>query len=275
MIIQAKQPSHPYVAISQPAHSWVSGQLARVWGNDGFSGFNPFEQICYAAEQHDVGFLQWETAPTLNQETGLPYTFEELPEHVHFEIWRTGIFQLRGICPYASLIVSLHFCNLCERFHKRPADGDQSGPVTFLKDQRKYQQEVQSSLRKDLLLRGALKNHVLAYHRDLIATWDYLSLELCRDRSRHFKVPAPISKEGNTEIRVHKVEDLTNIWELDPWPFKDQSVTAVCEARKIRERFDSADAMHAALLEAERLTLQFRLTPRESAQSHRFTAERS
>lgn len=264
MIIQTERPSRRYVAISQPAHSWVSGQLARVWGNDGFSEFKPFEQICYAAEQHDVGFLQWETGPTLNQETGLPHSFEELPEHVHFEIWRTGIVQLRSVSPYASLIVSLHFCNLCERFHSRPADGDQSEPATFLKEQRKYQQAVRSSLQKDPLLQGTLENSVLAYHRDLIATWDYLSLELCRGRSSHFKVPAPTSKETNTEIRVRKVEELTNVWELDPWPFKDRSVTAVCEAKKIRERFDSAETMRAALLEAERFSLQFRLMPREN-----------
>ncbi|MBV9275362.1 MAG: DUF3891 family protein [Verrucomicrobia bacterium] len=261
MIIQAEQPSRRHVAISQPAHSWVSGQLARVWGNVSFSHFDPFEQICYAAEQHDVGFLRWETAPTLNKETGLPHSFEELPEDVHFEIWRTGIFQLRAICPYASLIVSLHFCNLCERFHNRPAEGDQSGPVTFLNEQREYQQAVRSSLQKDPLLQRTLENSVLAYHRDLLAAWDYLSLELCRGRSSYFKVPAPTSKETNTEIRVRKVEELPNVWELDPWPFKDRSVTAVCEARKIPGRFHSAETMRAALLEAERFSLHFQLRP--------------
>jgi hypothetical protein len=135
MIIQPQR-AHCHLAISQPAHSWVSGQLALSWGNEVFSGFQAFEQICYAAEQHDVGFLQWETAPTLNQATGLPHTLDDLPEQVHFEIWRTGIFQLRAVCPYASLVVSLHFCNLCERFHSRPADRDQSLPGAFLKEQR-------------------------------------------------------------------------------------------------------------------------------------------
>jgi Protein of unknown function (DUF3891) len=258
MIIQPPQHSPHRLAISQPAHSWVSGQLARAWGNEVFSGFQPFEQICYAAEQHDVGFLQWEAAPTLNQATGLPHTFDDLPEQVHFEIWRTGIFQLRAVCPYASLIVSLHFCNLCERFHSRPGDRDHSGPGAFLKEQREYQQEVRNSLHTDPFLKKALENDVLVYHRDLIATWDYLSLELCRGRSNQFTVPeVPIWGKERAEIRVHNVDDLGNVWKVDPWPFNSRIFAAVCEARWVCPHFENANALRVALQNAERLSLQF------------------
>jgi hypothetical protein len=260
MIIQPEQPSQHYLAISQPAHSWVSGQLARAWGNEVFSGFQPFEQMCYAAEQHDVGFLQWERAPTLNQATGLPHTFEDLPEQVHFEIWRTGILQLRAVCPYASLVVSMHFCDLSERIHSRLANRDQSESRAFLIEQRKYQQAIRSSLQGDPLLNEALENDVLAYHRDLIATWDLLSLELCRSRSDHFSVPhAPIWKKAHAGIRVRKADCVANVWEVDPWPFKVRSVTAVSEARRIRGRFDNLDTMRVTLEDAERISIQFRL----------------
>src|SRR5271165_6977306 len=94
MIIPPAQPGHRTITISQTSHSWISGQLARAWGNDNFTLFEPFEQMCYAAEQHDIGFLDWESQPTLNVDTGLPYTFDELPESIHFEIWHKGIFQL-------------------------------------------------------------------------------------------------------------------------------------------------------------------------------------
>ena len=260
MIIQPQHRSPYRLAISQPAHSWVSGQLARAWGNEVFSGFEPFEQICYAAEQHDVGFLQWETAPTLNQATGLPHTFDDLPEQAHFEIWRTGIFQLRAVCPYASLVVSLHFCNLCERFHSRPTNQDQSQSGAFLKEQRGYQQALRAFLQRDPLLKEALETDVLAYHRDLIATWDYLSLELCRGRSSNFTVPnIPIRGKKHAEIRVRKADDTADVWEVDLWPFKDRAITAVCEAKQINPRFDDAETMRVALRNADRFSLQFRL----------------
>ena len=139
MIIPPAQPGDRTITISQTSHSWISGQLARAWGNDNFTRFEPFEQMCYAAEQHDIGFLDWESQPTLNLDTGLPYTFDELPESIHFEIWHKGISQLMPVCYYASLVVSLHFCNLCQRFHQHRSDPDRAAVDHFLKTQREHQ----------------------------------------------------------------------------------------------------------------------------------------
>ena len=258
MIIRLEQPSHRYLAISQPAHSWVSGQFARAWGNEVFSTFHPYEQVCYAAEEHDVGFLRWESAPTLNEATGLPHTFEDLPQEVHFEIWRTGITQLRPVCPYASLIVSLHFCNLCERFHSRLPEQDRSASGAFLKEQRDYQKAIRGSLQSDPLLQEALGDDFLAYHRDLIAIWDLFSLELCRDRVQEFKLPrVPRWKSEPVDILVRKSDRLENFWEVDPWPFAGTSMTTICEGKMIDRRFKDLDAMRTAVLNAERMSLEF------------------
>jgi hypothetical protein len=43
------------IVIGQPAHAWVSGQIARAWGNERFGHFEPWEDVCLAAEQHDLG----------------------------------------------------------------------------------------------------------------------------------------------------------------------------------------------------------------------------
>ena len=79
MIIQKGLEAHQVIAISQTAHAWVSGQLARQWGNERFPSCAPIEPLCYAAEQHDRGFLDWERQPTLNPKSGLPHTFEDIP----------------------------------------------------------------------------------------------------------------------------------------------------------------------------------------------------
>ena len=119
---------------------------------------------------------------------------------------------------------------------------------------------LRTSLQRDPLLKEALESDVIAYHRDLVATWDFLSLELCRGRSRDFTVPhIPIWGKERAEIRARKLDDLTNLWEVDPWPFKGRDTTAVCEAKQINPRFDNADTMRVALKNAERFSLQFRL----------------
>ena len=51
------------LVIGQPAHAWVSGQLARAWGNAAFPAPSPREPVCLAAEQHDVGWQDADLAP--------------------------------------------------------------------------------------------------------------------------------------------------------------------------------------------------------------------
>jgi hypothetical protein len=260
MIIPADQPRDRTITISQTSHSWVSGQLARAWGNDMFARFDPYEQICYAAEQHDIGFLDWENQPALNVRTGLPYTFDELPESIHLEIWRRGITQLMPVCYYASLVVSLHFCSLCERFHQNNPDHPEV--MHFLKAQREHQKKARETLRSDPLLERAVASEVLACHRDLIAVWDLLSLELCRGRSREFKLPcAPLSDAKRVDLLVRQTDKVKNIWGVDPWPFGAQSVTTFCEGRVVRQRFTDTKQMQLALSNNDRVTVQFTLVP--------------
>ncbi len=47
--------SSSVLAISQPTHAWISGQILRAWDE------NLRETLLLAAEQHDIGWLDWET----------------------------------------------------------------------------------------------------------------------------------------------------------------------------------------------------------------------
>jgi hypothetical protein len=262
MIIPPDQPHDRTITISQTSHSWISGQLARAWGNESFDGFKPFEPICYAAEQHDIGFLNWENEPTLNVETGLPYTFEQLPESLHLDIWRTGIYQLKPVCSYASLIVSLHFYGLCERFHCRRNDSDLCDSSQFLREQREYQEQTRETLRLDPLFEPAIAPETLSYHRDLIAVWDLFSLELCRGRLSEFKLPGvPVSGRRQVDLRLRQRSQAERTWEVNPWPFAAESLTTLCEARLLDQRFTDQKRMRKALRGASRTTIQFHLVP--------------
>ena len=72
------------VCIGQPAHAWLSGQLARSWALD---PVEPWEEVCLAAEQHDLGMAAWDAVPELNPETGRPYSFMEMPLDTHLRLW--------------------------------------------------------------------------------------------------------------------------------------------------------------------------------------------
>jgi len=67
--------------------TWVAGQLARAWGNDRFGSFAPWEEVCLGAEQHDIGWHQWEARTDTQSLAGYPHSFTELPTAVSIDIW--------------------------------------------------------------------------------------------------------------------------------------------------------------------------------------------
>ena len=102
------------ILIGQPAHAWVSGQLARAWGNERFGRFEPWEEVCLAAEQHDIGMAAWDAAPGLNEASGLPYSFRELPRRTHPALWASAARLVLPQSRYAALLISLHGIGLYE-----------------------------------------------------------------------------------------------------------------------------------------------------------------
>ena len=78
------------LAISQLTHAWISGQILRAW--DG----NLSETLLLAAEQHDIGWMDWETEPTFNTETGRPHLFREIGASTHAPMWSRGVRRAVG-----------------------------------------------------------------------------------------------------------------------------------------------------------------------------------
>src|SRR5918999_1358555 len=129
------------IAIGQPAHAWLSGQLARAWGNERFGAVEPWEEVCLGAEQHDIGMAAWDAAPELNPDTGLPYSFTELPLDRHLGMWAAAPGRVLPQSRYAALLVSLHGAGLYER--RDPDDPDHAHAVqAFLAFKRELQAEL-------------------------------------------------------------------------------------------------------------------------------------
>jgi len=241
------------LCIGQTSHSWLAGQLARAWGNERVGSFARREEVCLAAEQHDVGWAEWDLAPSLNEETGRPHAFFELPRAETVAIWREAPGRLEAQSRYASLLCSLHGTLLVERF----ADLDEMEPAErrlvedYMAGERRRQERLSAEVGADPT--------ELARARELIASWDALSLALCHGHERTVTgVPAV------SEVFV----DLTlagsgsgSEWTLEPWPFGASHVTVRCEGRQLVERFDNEQGLYAALGEAPVVTLRFDLSP--------------
>jgi hypothetical protein len=236
------------LAIGQPSHAWLSGQLARAWGNDRFGALEPREEVCLAAEQHDAGMAEWDAAPTLNPDTGLPHSFIEMPVETHVELWSRAWELVLPQSRYAALLVSMHGTALYEM---RDLSKLQQRQADLVRAYLSGQREVQRRLRESLDDASAVERN-----QRLIWTWDAFSLALCLEWAPHTlrSVPAAgdaldveLTPEGERTVRV------------DPWPFAGERLRVRTEGRRLEGRFGDEGELHAALRDAPWVTLDFEL----------------
>ena len=120
------------LAISQIAHAWLSGQLLRAWDE------NHNEPLLLAAEQHDIGWLDWETAPSFNPDTGRPHLFREIGAAAHAPMWTRGVERaLAGWGAHVALLISLHGGVIYRRYtdRHRVSDADSAAAQEYLERQ--------------------------------------------------------------------------------------------------------------------------------------------
>ncbi|HTX31244.1 MAG TPA: DUF3891 family protein [Solirubrobacteraceae bacterium] len=247
-----REDDHGILAIGQPSHAWLSGQLARAWGNDRFAMPTPWEEVCLAAEQHDAGWRTLDLEPTYNPDTQRPHTFLETPLDVHLRLWTEGPRSLVSQSRYAALLVSLHGWRLYERRDlSRMAPEDSAAVRAFLEGQVAFQEELEQTLPidPDALKRGSL----------LLWTWDYLSLALCLGWDSATAEGAPAAN-GQVDIRVQTRGD--SLAHLEPWPFAGESLTVRAEGRRLSGGYANEAEMREAFAAAPWETLTLRLEPR-------------
>jgi hypothetical protein len=237
------------LVIGQLSHAWLSGQLAREWGNARFGAVAPREEIVLGAGQHDIGWAHVDLEPRLNYETGLPRSFLETTVEEHLAIWRDAPEVLLSQSAYAALVVSLHGAALSE-LRARNMPQDAPALRAHIGTERARQQELRALL-------GVSAGQSERVQRQMW-TWDGLSLALCHGWPEFTAREVPTA-DGLVEIELRERGEAT--FTLDPWPFAATQVEARCEARRIDARYTDEAAMRAAVARAAPLTIGFTLVP--------------
>jgi hypothetical protein len=252
-----RQEKQGKIAITQPMHAWLAGQLARAWGNERFGDVVPFEEVCLGAEQHDVGHTAWEQEPTLNPQTGLPYSFLEMPRQLHVQLWSQAARCVLPQGRYAALLVSLHGTRLYQRYDSANDLPENARSVQrYLERERAFQEELLASLRSDPHYAPYAAEEVVARNQQLVGLWDALSLAICFGRtSPRSWENVPTATDTTTMTLCTRDDDHTTL-SVTPWPFHRQSVTLVYEGRYLSETFSDETIMRQVLSHAPWVTLQ-------------------
>jgi hypothetical protein len=248
------------VVISQPAHAAISGQLARAWGNARFGAVEPFDDVCLGAVLHDIGWIDWEQAPTLNSETGLPDSFLQLPTRVHLDIWEQASRRAATFGRYPGLLTSMHFTGLYERFHdySRDSEDDSRDARALVAHELAFQEDTIARLRADATMAGFATDEHLRRNRGLVAVWDGISLALCHGVTEPRTVRGVPAVGEDVEITFAPADDGVSV---DPWPFGVERLTVRADGRVLRDRYDEQESMRQALADADWISVKTVLLP--------------
>jgi hypothetical protein len=252
---------HGLLAIGQTSHAWISGQMARAWGNARFPAPEPRDEVCLAAEQHDIGMALWDLEPTRNPVTGLPYSFMEMPLTDHLGLWSAAPGRLLTQSRYAALLVSMHGARLYARRDLGALEEEEATAVRdYLAAQQRLKNELVDSLAAEPIGAASVKETVLADNSQLIWTWDFLSLALCLDWAPR-PVPEVPSVAGRVKPALAPAGEERRVW-LEPWPFAGDRLAVHCDARRLKESFQTDQEMRAGLAAAPWETVEFELLSR-------------
>lgn len=271
--------------ITQTAHAQLAGKLAGQWGNDEFLSPEPRLEVILATSQHDNGWEEWERAPQLNPQKGLPYHFTEMPIPEHLRIWRDSVERMRKQNAYAALLVSLHGAAL----YAHDLDPSRDSPDAreqvreFLSEQLKVQQELRWELeqayppppprivveddddedepspsREELYHQWISEPHVNLNFR-LLQVWDWLSLVLCCFPLTERVIPqVPRNDDPASWVEMKLIPRGENAFTLDPYPFRAAQFRLTVSGRLLpSETFETQEKFLSAYRAAPAQQLTF------------------
>jgi hypothetical protein len=247
------------VVITQPAHAWISGQLAAQWGNEAIELTVPDREVRLAAEQHDLAWLDWETRPSLSPGTGLPYAFNQLPTLEHLDIWSGATARALVFGIYPALLISMHGTYLYERFHDFEADSNDEARAAreFVDREQVFQEQAIAELAR---ARG-IARATIERDRRLVSLWDAMSLSICMGNTDTRTFPDVPGDRAEFNLALTRTEGDVDAIECNPWPFTAGEFTVGCEARRLDGRFGDVGGLRSALEDAPRIQFEARLVP--------------
>ncbi|WP_114376653.1 DUF3891 family protein [Elioraea thermophila] len=245
------------IAITQPAHAWVSAQFARAWGGAVAGVERLDETLILAVEQHDIGWHALERAPVRDPATGRPHDFLTLPRPLHTALWSDGVATAEA-CYGAevALLISRHGRAV---YALTPDEARSAEDRAAIARFRAEQDALEARLRP----RIAHDDATLRERARLLFLFDLLALVACGAFGEGEK-RAPPARLAAADARLDlRFQTAPNRLEIDPWPFRERCFEVACRARRLAAiTFADEAAMRATLREAEEFDHRVLVTPR-------------
>lgn len=249
------------VMIMQNDHAQLSGLFASHWGNGTFEKPRPYASMVRAAMFHDRGWINYETSPRLNPETGKTPNYREVPnDKAQLEAFEWAGDWLSGIDPYAGLMIARHRTGLWQGRY---------GVITHPPAIRRgtLPPDIQAFIARSELKQKTAASGVdadeLAINYHLLQVWDLMSLYICSTESLNDDriEPVPLGYSGGSTAMALTPRDAKTI-ALDPYPFDGPELVANLIYRRLTQsKFRDTAELQSVYFRTAPQIMSFRLVP--------------
>jgi hypothetical protein len=220
--------------ITQPDHAALAARLMRHWQLGGLPASGRRADILIAIEEHDNGWLEPDTTPIVDRDTGRLLDFVTVPGTVRRGVWPRAVTRLAGT-PYAAALVAQHALHIYRRYK-----GEAEWDAFFAQMEAERGHFLAAAGVRDL---GALKRDYV-----FLRIGDLLSLTWCNA----WREPQTDDAGSGTTVHLEGDELV-----LSPDPFAGRRIPFEVAARKLPGApWISADAAARAWAAAEVVTVK-------------------
>jgi hypothetical protein len=206
--------------IKQVDHAALAERLIAAWRLGGFPRSPRHDEILFATRRHDDGWIDQDSAPLVDSETGDLLDYVHAPDDTRRGIWPRGVERLSAI-PYVAALVAQHALHLFDKYRDDP------GWQSFFDRMERL---------RAVHLAGSAPRTAEDLHADyfFVRMADLLSLQFCDD----WREP-------------QRYGDFESWWDgarltITPDPFEGATVPMMVTARRLpRARFDARAAADA------------------------------
>lgn len=235
-----------WVIFTQFEHSKLSGEIMEYWGNNEFTSIEPRDNVNYAINYHDMGWVYWDENPRINPENNYPASFTDMYPSEQHSIWAKCFENYPGNYSYASALVALHF----NKFNNHLLDKDPSDAGSL-----EFKKRIISSVAKSLKIDpGLIEKDLppqLYTNLKYLQIGDILSLAICHGWKSTELKDSPVDYNGlKVDLRLTSGDGVN--FKVEPYPFSEEKLNLQIRGRiLLKKTFESDEDLRSEIKKAE------------------------
>jgi hypothetical protein len=257
-------------------HSRVAGLLAAHWGNEFFAKPEPYASVVLAAQEHDIGWWEWEMKPSTLNDKGYPLDYHDgslkYLGQLRLDFYRRAVDQVMQRDPYAALLIAMHGVALMNAGYGRlayPPDRSADPRVkAYIEHQNQLRLKLLEQLRESDEFRPYSSDEQVWTNYELVEVYDQFAQFICNRQPFNNSEARPLGptptlndvrvpvSTGVNPVKLHVEVVSENRAVVKPYPFDVDPLVLGYTARLVPKRAykDGPDFL-GEFYKAERVTI--------------------